>query len=102
MFRFIFYLLFTVVAITVLKSIVGIVLKGVAEAMKPGSAAQGSAPGGAPRTAGQVPLSGELKKDPVCGTYISTATSVKERVGAETHHFCSQECRDKYVATVAR
>jgi hypothetical protein len=34
MFRAIFYLLLTVVVITVLKSIVGIVLKGVAEAMK--------------------------------------------------------------------
>ena len=42
MFRAIFYLLVTVVVITVLKSIVGIVLKGVAEAMKPGSTAQGS------------------------------------------------------------
>ncbi len=37
MFRVIFYLLLTVVVITVLKSIVGIVLKGVSEAMKPGS-----------------------------------------------------------------
>ena len=35
MFRVIFYLLLTVVVITVVKSIVGIVLKGVAEAMKP-------------------------------------------------------------------
>ena len=34
MFRVIFYLLLTVVAISVLKSIVGILLKGVAQAMK--------------------------------------------------------------------
>jgi YHS domain-containing protein len=98
MFRAIFYLLLTVVVITVLRSIVGIVLKGVAEAMKSGS----SAPGAAPRPSNQVPLTGELKKDPVCGTYISTASSIKEKVGGEIVHFCSQECRDKYVATLAR
>ncbi len=98
MFRAIFYLLLTVVVITVLKSIVGIVLKGVAEAMKPGS----TAPGPASRPANQVPLTGELKKDPVCGTYIAAATSIKEKVGGQTFHFCSQECRDKYVASLAR
>jgi YHS domain-containing protein len=99
MFRAIFYLLITVVVITVLKKIIGIVLGGVAEAMKPGSAPQGT---GGPRPAQQVPLTGELKKDPVCGTYISAATSVKEKVAGQTFHFCSQECRDKYVASLAR
>jgi YHS domain-containing protein len=98
MFRAIFYLLLTVVVITVLKGIVGIVLKGVAEAMRPGS----SGPGAAPRSPNQVPLTGELKKDPVCGTYIAAASSIQEKVGGQVFHFCSQGCRDKYVASVAR
>lgn len=98
MFRAIFYLLVTVVLITVLKSIVGIVLKGVSEAMKPGSTTPSSAP---PRP-NQVPLTGELKKDPVCGTYIAAATSIREKLGGQTFHFCSPECRDKYVASLAR
>jgi YHS domain-containing protein len=98
MFRAIFYLFLTFVGLTVVKSIVGMVLKGFAEAMKPGSTATGATP----RSVGQVPLSGELKKDPVCGTYISAASSIKQTVAGETVHFCSQDCRDKYVATVAR
>ena|SRR5579863_2705026 len=98
MFRAIFYLLLTVVVITVLKSIIGIVLKGVSDAMRPGS----SAPPPGARPSQQVPLTGELKKDPVCGTYIAAATSVKEKVGGHTFYFCSQECRDKYVASLAR
>ena len=98
MFRAIFYLLLTVVVITVLKSIIGIVLKGFAEAVRPGSTSQTN---GA-RPMDQVPLTGELKKDPVCGTYIATATSIKEKVSGQVVHFCSQECRDKYVATLAR
>ncbi len=39
---------------------------------------------------------GELKKDPVCGTYVSTATALQERVKEEVIYFCSRECRDKY------
>lgn len=93
MLRLIFELLLTIVVITVLKSIVGIVLRGVSQAMKPGAP---------PPPSGQVPLTGELKKDPVCGTYIAAATSLKEKVGGQTVHFCSAECRDKYVATLAR
>lgn len=97
MFRLLFDLLLLVVAITVLKGIVGIVLRGFGDAMRSSSS---NVPRSSP-TPGQVPLTGELKKDPVCGTYISTATSIKERVGSEVYHFCSQECRDKYVASLA-
>jgi len=43
-----------------------------------------------------VPAGGELKKDPVCGTYVSTAASVTRTVRGEVLHFCSKECRDKY------
>jgi|SRR5580658_1786183 YHS domain-containing protein len=100
MFRVIFYLLLTVVVISVLKSIVGIFLKGVAQAMKGGSSAPGARP--AHRASNQVPLTGELKKDPVCGTYIAAASSIKETVAGQTIHFCSAQCRDKYVATLAR
>jgi YHS domain-containing protein len=41
---------------------------------------------------------GELKKDPVCGTYVSTAASLTRTVNGEVLHFCSKECRDKYRA----
>jgi YHS domain-containing protein len=39
---------------------------------------------------------GDLKRDPVCGTYVSTAVSVKRTVKGEVIHFCSVECRNKY------
>jgi len=41
---------------------------------------------------------GELKKDPVCGTYVSAATSLQETVNGKTVYFCSAECRAKYRA----
>ena len=37
-----------------------------------------------------------LKKDPVCGTFVSAATAVQKTKGGETYYFCSTECRDKF------
>jgi len=39
---------------------------------------------------------GELRKDPVCGTFVPVDTSVTKTVDGETIHFCSVTCRDKY------
>ena len=42
------------------------------------------------------PMGGELKRDPVCGTFVATSASIKKIVRGETVHFCSAECRDKF------
>jgi uncharacterized protein len=39
---------------------------------------------------------GELKQDPVCGTFVPITTSVKKNVNGELMHFCSAACRDKF------
>ena len=49
-----------------------------------------------PSAAPNVVVGGELKKDPVCGTYVSTGASVTRTVDGHVLHFCSKECRDKY------
>lgn len=41
--------------------------------------------------------SGELAKDPVCGTYVSVDDSITVRDGEAVHHFCSYDCRDKFL-----
>jgi YHS domain-containing protein len=51
-----------------------------------------------PASRPNVVVGGELKKDPVCGTYVSTGASVTRTVNGELLHFCSKECRDKYRA----
>ncbi|SRR5579885_2734112 len=40
---------------------------------------------------------GEMKKDPQCGTYVSTELSIKVRSGGEVLHFCSRECQEEYM-----
>src|SRR2546429_9092131 len=91
MMRVIVFLLFAVILIPVLRAVMGVIVKGFGELMgpRPGQESQSSqAPGK------QVPLTGELKKDPACGTYIAAASSIKEKVGGETFYFCSKECRE--------
>ena len=98
MFRVIIYLLITIFLITIVRGVVGVILKGFAELFSPAQT-QRRAAGPAP-SAGEIPLSGELKRDPVCGTFTSTATSIKQKFGKETLYFCSPQCRDKYVASL--
>ncbi len=93
MFRAILEMIAVVLIITVLRSVIGIVLKGFGEMFRPDPSAQTSGP--RPPAA---PSGGELKKDPVCGTFISTSTAFQKRVGAETYYFCSNLCRDKFKA----
>ena len=44
--------------------------------------------------------SSELKKDPVCGTFVAPELAVKEKFKGEIVHFCSAKCRDEYARSV--
>jgi YHS domain-containing protein len=92
MLRFVVILLASLLLITVLRSILGVIMRGVADLLKGEPDKQAAAPQRRP----EVPVGGELKKDPVCGTFVSTATSLKKTTGGQTVYFCSPECRDKF------
>lgn len=82
-----------VLAITVMRSVIGIVLKGVSDLFRSSATAQPARakPREAPR-----PIAEELKKDPVCGTFIAPSSAIRKTLGGETYYFCSAECRDKF------
>ena len=40
--------------------------------------------------------SGELRKDPVCGTFVPTTTAFTKPFEGGTVYFCSKDCRDRY------
>ncbi|MBU3832720.1 MAG: YHS domain-containing protein [Candidatus Desulfovibrio faecigallinarum] len=44
--------------------------------------------------------SGEMVKDPVCGAYVSLDDSITVRDGERRYHFCSYECRDKFIKSL--
>jgi YHS domain-containing protein len=93
MLRALVEMIVTLVAVYLVRQILAI----LASSFKSGgfssrSGAAGSPPPQAPRGA----TIGELKKDPVCGTFISTETAFQKSVHGETYYFCSTECRDKF------
>src|SRR2546422_537057 len=95
LFRIILYMLVAIFLISIVRGVIGVFMKGFANLVSPPSQQQATAGGPKPES---IPLSGELKKDPVCGTYTSAATAVKQTFGKEVVYFCSPECRDKYAA----
>ena len=93
MFRAILYLIGFMLIMSVIRSVLGIVGKafnGLSNTSSPQTGASGSRPPASPSPGG------ELKKDPVCGTFISTATAFQKFSQGQTYYFCSTECRDKF------
>lgn len=93
-------LIVTLVVIYLVRSVITILAKafsgasGAAGTSQAGPRQGTSYPGGGrPASA---PQASELKKDPVCGTFVSTAVALQKTTGGETHYFCSAECRDKF------
>lgn len=41
--------------------------------------------------------SGEMVKDPVCGTFVDKDSEIRVRDGHGVHCFCSYDCRDKFL-----
>jgi YHS domain-containing protein len=91
--RFILYVVVGVIILSLLRSVLDAIGKAFANVTSAQSSQSGPSPG-APR--GHAPET--LKKDPVCGTFVSAATSVQKTKGGETYYFCSAACRDKFLA----
>lgn len=41
----------------------------------------------------------KLVRDPQCGTYVAETSAIAARHGGATLHFCSEKCRDEYLAS---
>lgn len=85
--RLILYPLLAILLITLLRYVIGIIGKAFSESFLPPRTKE---------TAGRSQPPGELKRDPVCGTYVADTASVKKTVGGAVVHFCSAACRDRY------
>ena len=93
MLRGILYLIISLALIAFLRMVMGMIFTAMKEMAGP----ETSSPDQAPRKPG-APVSGELKRDPVCGTFVPVSTSFQKTVKGEAYHFCSAVCRDKYGA----
>ena len=46
----------------------------------------------------QVRAGVKLRRDPVCGTYVTPGSSLSLTAGGTTQYFCSEKCRNEYLA----
>lgn len=90
--RVFLYLIVGVIALALLRSVLEVIGKGFGGGQTGSPSPPSSPSAGEPR--GQSAQS--LKKDPVCGTFVSAATAVQKSKGGETYYFCSAACRDKF------
>lgn len=96
MLRAIAYLLFSVILISVLRMVIGIVAKIVAQALATSQGRPTAKKQPFPKPKSPAPFNGELKRDPVCGTFVAEQSSIKQQIGNQTFHYCSQECRERH------
>jgi YHS domain-containing protein len=92
--RFLIYLFDLIVLFLVTR-----LLSRVLKTLFGGTQVRFSSSGGtqAPRADRAEPaLQGQTARDPLCGMFVSTELSHKLAQGAETLHFCSRECLERY------
>ena len=87
--RVLLYLIVGVIILSLLRSVLEFIGKAFTSATSP-------SPADPHRPPGQTSQPQTLKKDPVCGTFVSSATSMQKSKGGATYYFCSAECRDKF------
>ncbi|MCP4154991.1 MAG: YHS domain-containing protein [bacterium] len=44
----------------------------------------------------------EMKKDPVCGTYIPEHEAITHRLKNGTYFFCSEECKETFLKKIKK
>jgi len=78
----------------ILLLVVRSVITGLVRAFKDTTQAATSPP--EPQAPGELPSAGELRKDPVCETYISVPSPWEKMAKGQTVYFCSKECKDRF------
>jgi YHS domain-containing protein len=100
MFRALIELLFLIAFVLIGRAVLNSILRSIAKTVSNSSV---NSPGDRRQQEQQKPpgVTGELHKDPVCGTYVAESSAVKRQVGRETFYYCSENCREKH-SLVAR
>ena len=52
------------------------------------------------KTQEKMAATGEMVKDPICGSFVSKEGDIRVKEGDKVHIFCSYECRDKFLKQI--
>lgn len=89
MFRLLFRFFLLIAVFAILRYVVVAVARFVSQAWNPHLPSES-------RPSAASARGGELKQDPVCGTFVATSSSIQKTVNGELIYFCSAACRDKF------
>ncbi|MGI8991962.1 MAG: hypothetical protein ACR2I2_20590 [Bryobacteraceae bacterium] len=95
--RFAFFIIRLLVIFGVLRYLIGFLVKLARSAMQPAQFPEPRAPERS-GFAGSPAAGRELRKDPVCGTFIPIDSSLNKTVNGEVIYFCSVDCRERFKA----
>lgn len=106
--RAILELLLTIIVVVAARAILTSLMRGVVNAGRmnatsPSESAgfQAQASRGQAGSAQQTPT-GELHKDPVCGTYVAESTPFRRQISGQTFYYCSGDCKEKHALVGAK
>jgi YHS domain-containing protein len=92
-FRAILELVITILVAMVARAVIGSVVRGFGNAA---AAARQAHPQQQQQQQAEAKPTGELHKDPVCGTYVAESTAFQQRTSGKTFYYCSEACRSKH------
>jgi len=95
--RFIAWILEAVALVCLVYWVSGLLRTFLFGAPKSRQSAWNRAAGGGRSGSQPATVSGVMKKDPQCGTYVSTELSFKSRFRNEELHFCSRKCQEQFL-----
>ena len=98
MFAYLFRMIVFFVTISVVRSVIQALVRAFRGGNSLRNAGAQAPPTAGPQAAGGASPSTLLHQDPVCGTYVAANSSLRKICGGKVFHFCSEECRNRYVA----
>jgi hypothetical protein len=104
MIRALVYILVSVFVISLVRAILGVVMKGVAQLFQEEAASSttaarpASSPSGSAASADSKAFGGELMKCPVCGTFSAPKPGLSSVREGKPIYFCSEACKTRQAA----
>jgi len=89
--RLIGFLILAIFAISILRTVIGL----VAKLFTGGASSRASHPAPGPGNPPKVKAGGTLHRCPVCGRPTSESLAIKRTSGGEIHYYCSPDCEKR-------
>ncbi len=86
-------MLVAVVLISVLRTVIGVLMKGLGSLLNNAAASSSST---SSATSPPSQHGSDLHRDPVCGTFVVESTPFQKQIFGQKYYFCSSDCREKH------